>query len=1346
MKALLLFIFTLFAIAGKAQDQYAFKHLNVENGLSQSSVLSIAQDARGFLWFGTRFGLNKYDSQTFKIYNNEKGNKKSISTSAYISSIVSLKNGALLIGTQNGLNKYKEKDDNFDRYQHHDSLPTSLSSSAINCVYQDKKNRVWVGTANGLNLLTDTTRYHFKRFLYQKNQGLQIYTITEDHNGTLWLSTSNGLMNMRFSGKRVTYKHFKAYSDELAKAIDNHITTMAEDRENNLWLGTKQTGVSKLNLSTESITSYKYSSLNPQGISSNNVRKIMLDQGGKLWIGTLHGISIYDPASQSFSTLQNEPENPSSLSQNSVYDIFQDRQGIIWVGTYYGAINMVYPNYTPFKIYRSTATPNGLSSNVVSSIMEDQHQNLWIATEGEGINYYDRKNNTFTRYKNNPNNPSSLSANLVKSVIRDKNNKVWIGTHYGGLNLFNPDTKSFVRYTSRKNDTSSLSNDEITVVFEDSFGRFWVGTNGGLNSFNTQTGKFIRNRVNGLTDAVLYIFEDRKRTLWVATNSGLYQLKNGATKFANRVAANPEILKYNEISCITEDQKGYLLIGTIRNGLFKLNPEKYQCTRVTTLDGLPSNTIMGILEDDFQNLWITTDKGLCKYNPKGHTFKVYNIKDGLPGNEFNYKSFLKDSQGQFFFGSLSGMISFYPDQIKENKTTPPVIFTSLKLFNKPVVLNGEDGLLKQNISTLKAITFESDQNVFSVDFTVLNFIKSNKSHYAYKLSGFEKNWNYVDVPSATYTNLSPGEYTLMVKGTNNDGLWTGETSTLKITVLPPFYRTWWAYLFYLAAFIAISFVFIRYLLIKAVLKKEKEINEHKLEFFTNISHEIRTPLTLIVGPLDKLIENAKDDPALNRELQPIKNNAYRLMDLVTELLDFRKAESGKMTLHVSPGDIVKFCHEIFLAFQNIAIAKNIDYSFETEHPAVELYFDKVQLEKVMFNLLSNAFKFTPDRGKISLKISQENHGIHIMVSDNGKGIAPADQDGLFTNFYQANPTTSIGTGLGLSLSKSIVELHHGEITLESTPQSENQHGATCFTVSLKTGKAHFKPADFVKDYVYYDDATNYELPTAAEPQQAPETEAVVSLAAKKYSILLVEDNGDVRAFIKNALGNVYTIYESENGATGLELALEIIPDLIISDVMMPVMDGLELCRKLKTDQRTSHIPVVMLTARSAYVHQINGFEHGADAYIMKPFNLKILELNVQNLLNARETIKQKFAQVITLEPKNMVINTTEQNFINKIIQIIEDRIADTAFDVPTLAAEIGMSQPVLYKKIRALTDLSVNDFIKSIRIKRAAQLLKQGTGNISEIAYSVGFSDRKYFSSEFKKHFGKTPSEFMNND
>jgi len=1341
MKPLLTFIFALLCIAGNAQYEYAFKHLNVEDGLSQSSVLSIAQDGRGFMWFGTRFGLNKYDSQSFKIYNHENNNEKSLNNPEYLSSLLALRDGTLLIGTQDGLNKYNEGDDNFDSYKHNEKDPNSISNNTIRCIFQDKGNRVWVGTSNGLNLLSTNGKYKFKRFLYIQKLRQQIYAITEDHNGTLWLSTTDGLINMRFKEGKIIIKYFKVFNEALNKTIDNHVTTMVEDRENNLWIGTKQTGVCKLNLSNEQITSYKYSILNPQGLSSNNIRKIIADQEGKLWIGTLHGINIYNPASKSFITLQNEPENPASLSQNSVYDIYQDRQGIIWVGTYYGAINMVYPNYTPFKIYRSTTTPHGLSSNVVSAIMEDQYKNLWIASEGEGINYYDRKKNTFTHYKNNPNNPASLSANLVKSVIRDKNNRVWIGTHYGGLNLFKPESNSFVRYTSRANDNSSLSNDEITVVFEDSFGRFWVGTNNGLNSFDRQTGKFMRNQVNGLANAVLYIFEDSKRTLWVATDVGLYQLKNGKAKFSRRVAANPEILKYNHINCITENKNGDLLLGSDGNGLFKLNPEKHHYSRLTTHNGLPSNVILGILEDDFENLWITTDKGLCKYNLESNEFKVYNTKDGLPGNEFNLRSFLKDSNGEFFFGGLSGMVSFYPNQIKENRTTPPVIFTGLKLFNKPVVLNGKSGLLKKNISTLKSITFESHQNVFSIDFTVLNFIKSNKNSYAYKLEGFEKNWNYVDIPSASYTNLSPGNYTLIVKGSNNDGLWTNKASSLQIKILPPFYRTWWAYLFYFCLVAAVLFVIARYVLIRALLKKEKEVNEHKLEFFTNISHEIRTPLTLIVGPLEQLIENAKDNPTLNRDLQPIKNNADRLMNLVTELLDFRKTESGKMTLHVSPGDIVKFSKEIFLAFQNMAISKKIDYSFQTETSHLELYFDKIQLEKVLFNLLSNAFKFTPDGGKISLEISQTDAFAAINICDNGKGIPLENQANLFNNFYQANNNSNIGTGLGLSFSKSLVELHHGKISFQSSPASGDQNGYTCFSVNLKIGKEHFNASDFITDYVYYDDAINYNLAEAEEPELIKTT--LTNPEKKRYSILLVEDNKEVRTFIKNALVADYNIEESENGMEGLESAIQLIPDLIISDVMMPVMDGLELCRQIKTDERTSHIPVILLTARSAYVHQINGFENGADAYIMKPFNLKMLELNIKNTLKARETIKQKFAQVITLEPSNLVINKTEEGFLTKIMQIIENHISDPEFDVPTLATEIGMSQPVLYKKIRALTDLSVNDFIKSLRIKRAAQLLKQNAGNIAEVAYAVGFNDRKYFSLEFKKHFGKTPSEFI---
>lgn len=1335
MKQLIIFLLLFYSFSNFAQNNNAFKHLNIEHGLSQSSVLSIAQDAKGFLWFGTRFGLNKYDSRNFKIYKHDANDAGSLINSETLSSILLTRDGTIWVGSPSGLNKYNEDQDSFDRIMHDSKKPDGLTESRINCLFQDRENRLWIGTANGLNLLTDKKKYHFQHFLYCKKVIQEVYSMAQDHNGNIWIGTSSGLMVMKIKNGNATFQYLKKFSDQINRVNDNHVTSIVEDRENNLWVGTKQTGLSKLNPKTKDFVTFKYSSSNTNGISSNNIRKIILDQQGKLWVGTLHGINIYNPQTKTFSTLQNEPENKESLSQNSVYDIFQDKQGIIWVGTFYGGINMIYPNYTPFKVYRSSK--NGLSSNVVSAITEDPNHNLWIGTEGEGLNYFDRKKNTYTHFRYNPNNPKSISSNLIKSIFRDKKNRIWIGTHLGGLNLYVPQSNSFIRFTNKPSDPSTISSDlEIASIFEDSFGRFWVGASDGLNELNPNTGKFARKKINGLSDAVFCIFEDSRRRLFVATSSGLYILDSKSDHFKS--------LLDGTIRCITEDKKGTIWLGTLYGGIYKLDASNRKIGELSMKDGLPSNNIVGILEDDNRNFWISTDNGLCKFNADKKSFKTYNIKDGLPGNEFNYKSLLKDSNGEFFFGGLSGFISFIPAEIKENKIVPNAFFTELKLFNKPVKLNADDGLLKNNISKLNTITFESDQNVFSVDFTVLNFIKPYKNTYAYKLVGFEKNWNYVNRPTASYTNLSPGNYKLLVKGSNNDGLWTKNAAELTIRVLPPFYKTWWAYLLYFFILAGILILGVRYLLIRAVLKKEKEINEHKLEFFTNISHEIRTPLTLIVGPLENIIEHAQDSPLLIKQLQPIKNNATRLMHLVTELLDFRKAESGKIILQVSPGDIVKFCKEIFLAFQNMAISNNINYTFETEVEEIKIYFDKVQLEKVFFNILSNAFKFTPNGGKISLKIGRNKSLVYINICDNGKGIPFENQANLFNNFYQANPGDNIGTGLGLSFSKSITELHKGSISFDSSPQQNDQPGFTCFSINLKTGKDHFQSSDFIQDYIYYDDAANYTLkvPGSKNTNFLPDV-ALTNITKKKdYSILLVEDNAEVRNFIKSSLQNRYAIFESEDGQKGWENAIEIIPDLIISDVMMPNMDGLELCRKLKTDERTSHIPVVLLTARSAYVHQINGFENGADAYIMKPFNLRILELNISNLLNARETIKIKFAQVVKLEPKNLIINTTEQNFLNKIICIIEDRITDPEFDVPTLATEIGMSQPVLYKKIRALTDLSVNDFIKSIRLKKAAQLLKLKQGNISEIAYRVGFNDRKYFSLEFKKYFGKTPSEF----
>ena len=850
---------------------------------------------------------------------------------------------------------------------------------------------------------------------------------------------------------------------------------------------------------------------------------------------------------------------------------------------------------------------------------------------------------------------------------------------------------------------------------------------------------------------------DQKHNTWIGTSDGLFVLNRTRDLFISFKKGLKNSLRSGNINCIAQRKNGEIWIGTYYGSLSYYDQKNNRFINYNEENGLPDNNVFGIIEDDAGNLWVSTSNGLSMFNPVLKTFKNYTSRDGLPGNEFNKNAFLKSSGGELFFGGYNGFAGFFTNKIQTNTEPSEIVLTDLKLDNRSLKINDGDGLLKENICQTDQVTFHHNQNTITINFALLNYVKPEKNKYSYKLEGFEKNWNSVNTPTATYTNLPPGDYVFQVKGMNNDGIQSLNVKKLKISILPPFYLTWWAYLFYACLATGIIILLLRYLLIRAVLKNEKETNAHKLEFFTNISHEIRTPLTLIVAPLEKIMEETREQPGLHKELSLIKNNADRLMRLTTELLDFRKAESGKMILQVSPGNLAKFCREIFLVFQNMAGVQNISYNFYAEQEEIQLYFDKVQLEKVLFNLLSNAFKFTPENGQISFHLKVKTDLVKIEIANSGKGIPLENQSDLFNSFYQVASTGNIGTGLGLSFSKSITELHHGKIYFESTPDPMGKDGYTCFTVELQTGKDHFKPAEFQIDYIYYDDAINYnDVSNSWEPftikdsvpnsiETIPPAENSIN-PAKKHTILLAEDNAEIRRFIKDALSGNYEVYECEDGLAGWKTAPDLIPDLIISDVMMPNIDGLEFCRRIKTDERTSHIPVILLTARSAYIHQINGLETGADAYIIKPFNIKLLQLNIENLLNAREKLRLKYGQTITLEPKNLIINTTEQAFLRNLIKIIEKHISDTDFGVPVLATEIGMSQPVLYKKIRSLTDQSVNDFIKSFRLKQAARLLKTGGLSVSEIAYSVGFNDRKYFSLEFKKQFGISPTEYIQNN
>ncbi|MCS3799421.1 two-component regulator propeller domain-containing protein [Niastella sp. OAS944] len=1368
-------------VNGLAQGR-RFTHLSVEDGLSQSSVISIVQDSAGFMWFGTRNCLNRYNTRSFQVYRNIPGDTNSISSNDYVFALLRDRRNRLWVGTQRGLNLYLPQKDAFERMLADSTRPGSISQIYINCIYEDRSGRIWVGTNNGLNLLTGENPGRFQNFFPGVGMN-EIHAICEDKQGALWVGTAGGLVCMNYKNGKANYTYFTHQPNVAGSLSCNNVSSIVECR-GELWVGTECGGLNLLDRNTNNFQHFTHSNHTPGSISSDIIRKMIVDESQNLWIATIDGLNYFETANRAFTVYRNDPEDAGSLSNNSIRDLYIDKYGSLWVGTVFGGVNVTHAIATPFTIYKTSRLVNSISSNVVSAITADEKQNLWIGTEAEGLNYFDCQRNTFIHYKNDPADPRSLSRNFIKAIYKDKQNVMWIGTYDGGLNRFNPATKTFTHYRHNADDSTSLSGDNIICMGEDSRGRFWVGAYGkGLNLFNRETGRSENftthpaSRFRISSNWVRLVYEDRHKNLWVGTAHGLNVLPPGEQRFTwfYKQPGNKDSLNSDYINCMLEDSKGRIWIGTYDGGLSLYHPNTQSFSTYTMQNGLPGNNVRGILEDEQGYLWLSTENGLCRFNGNKGQVLNYNIFDGLPGNEFNYNSYYRDANGQFFFGGFTGMVSFYPQQMRVNESIPPVVFTGLKLFNKPVGIRDESGLLQSAMSYTRRIDFAAAQNIFTIEFAALNYIKSGKNRYAYKLDGFEKDWNIVDNPAATYTNLPSGRYTFLVRASNNDGVWNNEPARLEIVVHPPLWKTWWAYLIYFIVAVLLLYITIRFFRRQARLERDlyyehqqkmqqEELHQQKIDFFTNISHEIRTPLTLIVGPVENLLANTPVDSTVNRQLALVKKNADRLIRLVSELLDFRKAESGNMQLSVSEGNIVAFTRTIFLSFRDLANSRSITYMFMPLVNVIEIadnitcWFDPVQLEKVLFNLLSNAFKFTSEGGDITVVVREDNEKeLLIAISNSGPVVPKEQQEKLFNRFYQmGNTPKGLGTGIGLALSKSIIEAHGGRIEIESASvNDDDQNGTTCFTIYLPLGKAHFTKEQLTGATGIRNAMVEKQTAPGIEVAITPMVEEENATTTAKPSLLLVEDNDDIRQMIRNALSAQYDITEASNGASGWQTVTELIPDLVISDVMMEGEDdGFTLCDRIKTDERTNHIPVILLTARAAPSSQITGLQTGADAYITKPFFIQVLELQVRNLLSLRNINREKFTRQITLQPPAQLAFATEPPeaptaetlFLQKLVAMVEENMEDPEFGVPVLLKKAGMSQTVLYRKLKALTDMSIADFIKSVRLKKAAELLRQPGNDISiaEVAYRVGFSDRKYFSKEFRKQFGQSPTEFIN--
>jgi ligand-binding sensor domain-containing protein/signal transduction histidine kinase/DNA-binding response OmpR family regulator len=1324
---------------GLRAQSLAFNHLTVEHGLVNYSVLSLTQDAQGFMWLGTHMGLNRYDGTHFRLYKSDAKDSTTL-TSNYITALFTDSKQTLWVGTTAGVDRYKPHEDAFER------IPINGSrAGAVYSFFEDRKGNLWIGSSKGLHLLTDRKQKTFRSF--HTSDGLAgnlVRAIFEDHEGHLWIGTNNGLTKMINQNGRFQFETYRHTEGEPGNLSADFITTIAEDGQHRLWIGTQNAGVNLYDPATNSFTAITHA---PSGLVNNYIRKILLVKG-RIWVGTQEGLSIIDPSTRAVTSYQHDAANKKSLSQNSIHSLFEDGNGSVWVGTYFGGVNVTYSSTTSFRTYQNNEKESSLSNNVVSSIVEDGDHNLWIGTEGGGLNYFNRETGIYTIYKNRLNDATSLSSNLVKVVYLDQDGNVWVGTHGGGLNVLDRKTNRFRRYLYQKNDAATFAS-EFTSLQEDAYGRFWVVGNTGLRVFQKKGTDLQPLSLPSVAPALprnmnaAVLFQDAAQNVWIGATPGLFKLEGNTVRVIDTA--------FN-VNCMVEDPDGVLWLGLSYGGLARYDAKTGKLVRYTENRDFLNTNVVGILTDVKGHLWMSTDNGLVKFTPQQNHFQTYTLSDGLAGNEFNYNSYLRDSRGELFFGGFNGITSFLPDNIETNSYTAPVVFTGLKLFNNDVSLNDQNNLLKENISFAKELVFNYNQNVFTIEFALLNFIKSGKNKYAYRLAGFDNGWNEVTTSSATYTNLPSGTYTLWVKGANNDGIWSQPTS-IRIRILPPFWLTWWAYCIYAITFAAILFLIVRFFFLRELLKKEDELHQVKLNFFTNISHEIRTHLTLIMAPVEQLLRQKEKASFDYLQLAQVKSNADRLLRLVSELMDFRKAETENLQLQVARYNLIPFLQDIYTSFRELSLAKDIKISFLHDTEESPLYFDREQLEKVFFNLLINAFKFTPKGGRIVLQVEQTEKQVRISVRDNGRGIAPQYLNKLFTNFFQIadHGVQNTGYGIGLALSKHIVELHKGIISVESEPATEAAEGFTLFTVTLLRGNKQFDGTGFLQD------AATPVLVAATESNQ-PEPILVPTPAedkqVKPLTIFVAEDNTELRALIRERFTGQYNVFAFENGRQAWEAAIEQLPDLIISDVMMPEMDGFALCHRVKTDERTSHIPFILLTAKSAQGDQISGLETGADVYLTKPFSTRVLELNVRNLLATKERMRQKFSRQLVEAPGKEIsveatmeengMGTIDKEFLNRVVQIVDKHMDDPEFGVEMLSRKVAMSAPVLYKKIKAVTDLSVNEFVKSLRLKKAAELLLQKQTTVYEVAYAVGYNDRKYFSREFKKQFGQTPSEYAN--
>jgi ligand-binding sensor domain-containing protein/signal transduction histidine kinase/CheY-like chemotaxis protein len=1323
-----------------AQNAVSYS-LTVREGLIDNSVYATVQDKRGLMWFGTWKGLCSYDTRGFKAYKNDPDNPRSISSDFIRSSICDSK-GVLWFGTNQGLNRYDPLTDSFDRFFKSETDGNTLSDNTVLCFLDDRKGNLWIGTGNGLSrLATVDGSVRMERLLYTNDPSEKksdVTSIYEDPEGIIWVVASNELVgiDLRHGKPKYQFVPGKISGDRGSGSI----LAMYGDKNGKIWVGSKNKGIGQFDRKTKQFHSFRSATgLNADKPDFLMVEKMVPSMNGDLWLRTNQGLLCFDPKADQFKDYRANPAKENSVPIGGILDLYVDPQDGLWVGTFADGVK-----YMTKHAHFFVSVPASTGEVAMQQVLQDANGSLWFQSYGNDGS--GNRNSTWFRFNKEHSRlqPGPVVNGYCSRAYFAKDGTLWLGLFTNVLVRYQVLPDKLVELNRYQlPPTNTHVRDWITDMTEDKNGLV-VGTYyNGLYTFDSESNQFkdYHTRLNPkqrLNDRhISFLLKDSKDNLWIGTSFGIYNVDHKTNKLTRFQTATKvqESATNRTVNSIHEDSQGRIWVILSNDGLYLFDAERNRFIPKNQSGAIAGHNIMNLQHDQKGNLWLDNELGLVEYNTTTNTTRQYFYHEGIPGSRIMSNSSVKTRDGAIYMTTNAGAFYFDPERVPFNQQPPAVAFTDLRLFNKPVTAGDQTGLLTTKLSETRELVFHHDQSIFSIDFAVLNFIQPEKNQYAYKLEGLEKDWNYVKNPTATYTNLPAGTYALLIKGANNDGVWSAG-SKLKITVLPPWWNTWYAWIVYILLMAVVVYYVSRFLWLRNVFQKEKELQEVKLNFFTNISHEIRTRLMLISGPVERLLRSDKVAGEEMRLLGYVSNSSESLLNLVNELMDFRKMESGVTRFVIGEYDLITFIKNVIAVFEHESESKNIRTSFFSDSTSLMLWYDSEQLQKVIYNLLANAYKFTDVGGEVTVSVSETNEHVVIQITDNGIGIAPEHLNKLFENYFQVDDSKgqNTGYGVGLALSKSIVERLQGSLGVTSKLASGEQNGQTVFSVALLKGKGHFKAEQMISDTTKDSDLDSATSRIAFADE---------SLRSKKYTILLAEDNDDLRAFVSEALGWQFDIIETSNGKDAWEICTDQLPDLVISDVMMAEMDGLELCSKIKSDIRTSHIPVILLTARTAIPNQIEGLQFGADLYLTKPISMRVLELNIRNLLHARMLLQQKYSRHISLSDSAIDIGgNKDDEFLNSIIQFVEENIENKAVGVPELCRHVGMSKSVLYQKLRALTDMTINDFVKLIRFKLAARLLKDDRLSVQEVASLVGYDDRKYFSKEFKKQFGKTPSEY----